>query len=327
MRAIWVTQHGGPEVLKLEEVEEPRPGPDQVLIEVKAIGVNPVDTYIRAGAYSISNLPYTPGFDCSGYIKAVGNGVTRFKTGDRVYTSGTVTGAYAEFTVAECAKVHALPPDADVLLGAALGIPYATAYRALFQKAQARPAETVFIHGASGGVGLAAVQLGSAAGLTVIGTASTPEGQKLVHKHGAKHVLNHKAAGYEEEVKRLTKGAGANVILEMLANVNLAKDLNLLAKFGRIVVIGSRGKIEIDPRDTMSREASIHGMTLFNASLSEMESIHAALYAGIERGTVAPIIGRKFALADAAKAHAAILESGAYGKIILLPPSESGKLA
>lgn len=327
MRAIRVTQHGGPEVLKLAEVPEPTPGEGEVLIEVKAIGVNPVDTYIRAGGYSISHLPYTPGFDCSGYVKEVGTGVTRFKPGDRVYTSGTVTGAYAEFTVADCAKVHALPPNGDIVLGAALGIPYATAYRALFQKAQARPAEILFVHGASGGVGLAAVQLGSAAGLTVIGTASTPEGQKLVREHGAKHVLNHKAAGYEEELMRLTAGAGANVILEMLANVNLAKDLNLLAKFGRVVVIGSRGKIEINPRDTMSRDASLHGMTLFNASLSEIESIHAALYAGIERGTVAPIIGKKFALADAAKAHAAILEAGAYGKIILLPPSESANLS
>ncbi|MGZ8938899.1 MAG: NADPH:quinone reductase [Limisphaerales bacterium] len=313
--------------MKLEEVPEPAPGPDQVLIEVKAIGVNPVDTYIRAGAYSISNLPYTPGFDCAGFIKDVGEGVTRFKAGDRIYTSGTVTGAYAEFAVADCAKVHSLPRNCDIVLGAALGIPYATAFRALFQKAQARAAETVFIHGASGGVGLAAVQLGRAAGLTVIGTASTPEGQELVREHGAHHVLNHKAAGYEKELTRFTYGRGVNVILEMLANVNLGKDLTLLAKYGRVVVIGSRGKIEIDPRDTMSRDATILGMTLFNASPSEIESIHAALYAGIELGTIAPIIGKRFALADAAKAHVAILEAGAYGKIILLPPNEGANLA
>ena len=319
MKAIRVYAHGGPEVLKLEEQPRPTPGSEQVLIRIHAAGVNPVDTYIRAGAYSISNLPYTPGFDAGGVVEAVGEKVSRFKVGDRVYTSATVTGTYAEYGVAEASTVHPLPAAISFAQGAALGVPYATAYRALFQKANARAGETVLIHGASGGVGTAAVQLARAAGLIVIGTTSSPEGEKLVRESGAHHVLNHSSSNYTEELMRITNARGVDLILEMLANVNLGKDLTLLAKFGRVVVIGSRGKVELNPRDTMSRDATITGMTLFNASGPELQSIHAGLYAGLECGTLNPVIGQELPLADAAKAHIAILEPGAYGKIVLVP--------
>jgi NADPH:quinone reductase len=319
MKAIRVYAHGGPEVLKLEEQPRPTPGAEQVLIRIHAAGVNPVDTYIRAGAYSISNLPYTPGFDAGGVVEAVGEKVSRFRVGERVYTSATATGTYAEYAVAEASTVHHLPTAISFAQGAALGVPYATAYRALFQKANARAGETVLIHGASGGVGTAAVQLARAAGLTVIGTTSSPEGEKLVRESGAQHVLNHSSANYTEELMRITNRQGVDLILEMLANVNLGKDLTLLAKFGRVVVIGSRGKVELNPRDTMSRDATIMGMTLFNASGPELQSVHAGLYAGLECGTLNPVIGQELPLADAAKAHAAILEPGAYGKIVLVP--------
>jgi NADPH2:quinone reductase len=319
MKAIRVYAHGGPEVLKLEEQPKPTPGADQVLIRIHATGVNPVDTYIRAGAYSISNLPYTPGFDAAGTVEEIGAKVTRFKIGDRVYTSTTVSGTYAEYAIAESLTVHPLPAAISFSQGAALGVPYATAYRALFQRANARAGETVLVHGASGGVGTAAVQLARAAGLIVIGTTSSPEGEKLVHESGAHHVLNHSSANFAGEMMTLTNGRGADVILEMLANVNLGKDLNLLAKFGRVVVIGSRGKVEIDPRNAMSRDATIMGMTLFNASGAELQSIHSALYTGLECGTLNPVIGQELPLAEAAKAHTAILEPGAYGKIVLVP--------
>jgi NADPH:quinone reductase len=319
MKAIRVYAHGGPEVMKLEEQPRSMPGAEQVLIRIHAAGVNPVDTYIRAGAYSISNLPYTPGFDAGGVVEAVGEKVTGFKTGDRVYTGATVTGTYAEYAVAEVSTVHHLPAAISFAQGAALGVPYATAYRALFQKAHARAGETVLIHGASGGVGTAAVQLARAAGLTVIGTTSSAEGENLVRESGAQNVLNHSSSNYTEELMRITNARGVDVILEMLANVNLGKDLTLLAKFGRVVVIGNRGKVEINPRDTMSRDATIVGMTLFNASGAELQSIHAGLFAGLECGTLNPVIGQELPLADAAKAHTAILEPGAYGKIVLIP--------
>jgi NADPH2:quinone reductase len=319
MKAIRVTAHGGPEVLKLDDVPRPVPGSDQVLLRVHAAGVNPVDTYIRAGAYSISNLPYTPGFDTAGVVEAIGPGVSGFKPGDRVYSSATVTGGYAEYTLCHASTVHPLPGNITFAQGAALGIPYATAYRALFQKARAQAGETVLVHGASGGVGTAAVQWARAAGLTVVGTSGTPEGQKLVQENGAHHVLNHRSENYTEELMRLTNDRGVDVILEMLANVNLAKDLTLLAKFGRVVVIGSRGKTEILPRDTMSRDAAILGMTLFNASPAELQAIHAAMYAGLENEALRPVIGKELPLSEAAQAHIHVLEPGAYGKIVLVP--------
>jgi len=319
MKAIRVAAHGGPEVLKLEEIPKPTPAAGQVLVKIHAVGINPVDTYIRSGAYTAKELPYTPGFDAAGVIETVGSGVEQFKPGDRVYTSATLSGAYAQFALCATASVHKLPEKISFQQGAALGIPYATACRALFQKAQARAGETLLVHGASGGVGTAAVQLGRAAGLTVIGTSSTPEGEKLVRENGAMHVLNHRSENYREEIMRLTGNRGVDVILEMLANVNLGNDLNMLAKFGRVVVIGNRGKIEINPRDSMSRDASIIGMTLFNAPPQDLASIHAALHAGLDNGTLRPVIGKELPLAEAAQGHVAVLEPGAYGKIILVP--------
>ena len=201
----------------------------------------------------------------------------------------------------------------------ALGVPYATAYRALFHRAHAMAGETILIHGASGGVGLAAVQFARAAGLTVIGTAGTDNGKKLVIEQGAHHVLNHGAPNYLETLLSLTNRRGVHVILEMLANVNLGKDLSVLAPKGRVVVIGSRGKVEITPRDLMSRDAEIRGMILFNASPEELLGIHAAIRAGLENGTLRPVIGKEIPLADAQKAHIAVMEPGAYGKIVLVP--------
>jgi NADPH2:quinone reductase len=318
MKAIRVSAHGGPEVLKFEDTPKPSPDGSQVLIQTKSIGVNPVDTYIRSGAYGARPLPYTPGFDCAGVIETAG-AETPFKAGDRVYTSGSLTGAYAEFALCEVNSVHPLPGQISFQQGAALGIPYATAYRALFQKANAKGGETVLVHGASGGVGIAAVQLARAAGLRVIGTSSSIKGRELVIENGAHHVLDHHSQTYGEELLALTANRGVDLILEMLANVNLGKDLTFLAKFGRAVVIGSRGSVQINPRDTMSREASVIGMTVFNASVPELKSIHAALYAGLDNGTLRPVVGKELPLASASQAHVEILEPGAYGKIVLIP--------
>lgn len=319
MKAIRIHKFGGPEVLKLEEAPDPAPGPGQVIVRMHAIGVNPVDTYIREGRHAVKpSLPYTPGSDGAGTIEAVGEGVEWVSQGDRVYTGGALSGTYAEKSLCLESQVHPLPAHVSYAQGAAVNVPYATAYRALFHRAQARPGEVVLVHGASGGVGTAAVQLARAAELTIIGTAGTDEGRRLVKEQGADHVLNHRDAGYLDQVLDLTGGRGVDVILEMLANVNLGKDLTVLARFGRVVVIGSRGSVEIDPRATMTRDASILGMTLMNVSDVERAGIHAALVAGLENNTLRPVVGRQFKLAEAARAHEAVLEPGAYGKIVLM---------
>jgi len=319
MKAIRVHKFGGPDVLKLEDVPKPQAGPNQVVVRIHAAGVNPVETYQRSGANPNLPLPWTPGMDAAGVVDAVGSGVTAVKAGDRVYTSDTLSGSYAEFTLCDAANIHRLPANIDFKQGAAINIPYATAYRALFQRALAQPGETVMIHGASGGVGIAATQLARAAGLIVIGTGGTEAGRKLIARHGAHHVLDHTTPDYMGEALAITGGRGVNVILEMLANVNLGKDLPVLAPKGRVVVIGSRGKVEITPRDLMSRDADIRAMSLFNASPAELAGIHAAIGAGLENGTLQPEVGREFPLAEAARAHIAVLESGARGKIVLIP--------
>src|SRR6185503_3227702 len=188
-------------------------------------------------------------------VEAIGEGVTRVAVGDRVYTSSTLTGAYAEQVLCDESQVNLLPANVSYAQGAAVNVPYATAYRALFQRARAVPGETVLVHGASGGVGIAGVQLARAAGMKVIGTGGTDKGRELVKEQGAHHVLDHHAPDYFDQLKALTNGRGVDVILEMLANINLAKDLTALAQFGRVVVIGNRGTIEINPRDAMGRDA------------------------------------------------------------------------
>ena len=319
MKAIRIHQFGDPSVLQYQDVPEPEVSTGHVLIKFEAIGVNPVDTYIRSGSNPSRALPYTPGDDAAGVVVAVGEGVSRVKVGDRVYTAGTLSGAYAELGLCRENQVHRLPDRISFAQGAALHVPYATAYRALMQKAQAQPGETVLIHGASGGVGIAAVQLAKAAGMEIFATAGTERGRQLVLEQGADHILDHTHSRYRQELLDLTQGQGVNVILEMLANVNLGHDLTLLARFGRVVVVGSRGRVEINPRDAMSRDATILGMILFNASEAEQVSIHAALGAGLENGTLNPVIGQEIPLAEAARAHEAVLQPGAYGKILLIP--------
>ncbi len=323
MRAILVSEFGPPEVMKLESVPDPLPQPGQVTIRVLAAGVNPVDTYIRTGAHVIKpKLPYIPGFDAAGVIEAVGEGVTHLRPGQRVYNAGVVpgmNGTYAERVLCDASRVYPLPDRVTFQQGAGVNTPYATAARALLQRGQARSGETVLVHGASGGVGTAAVQIARATGMQVIGTAGTPEGLELVRKQGAHHVVNHREAAYLDQVMQATRGRGVDVVLEMLANVNLENDLTVIAPRGRVCVIGNRGRIEIDPRKAMSKEASILGVQLGLTPPDDLRNLHAFIGAGLENGTLTPVVGKEYPLADAAKAHVAVMEPGAYGKIVLLP--------
>jgi len=320
MKAILVHEFGGPEVLKLEEVPTPEPAAGQVLVRIHGVGVNPYDTYMRAGTYAIKPpLPYTPGSDAAGVIEAVGDGVKKVKPGDRVYTARTLTGAYAEYALALEEQVHNLPEKISFGQGAGVWVPYGTAYHGLHHSAEARASETVLVHGASGGVGTAAVQMARATGLTVFGTAGTQKGMDLAKREGAHQVFDHSKAGYQEEILKATGGRGVDIVLEMLANVNLATDFKLLATNGRVIIIGNRGEITINPRELMLRRASARGFTLWGITPAEENGIHAGLIAGLENGTLRPVVGKEMPLAEAARAHVEILQSGAAGKIVLVP--------
>ena len=320
MKAIRVSEYGGPSVLKLEEVASPQPGPGQVVVRNHAVGVNPVDTYLRTNTDNRGpKLPYTPGSDASGVVQAVGADVKTVKPGDRVYVGGTVSGAYAELSLCNEAQVHPLPGNVSFAQGAAMNVPYATAYHALIHRAHGEAGETVLVHGASGGVGIAAVQIARARGMTVIGTAGTERGRRLVSEQGAHHALDHTSSGYLDELLKLTGGQGVNVVLEMLANVNLQKDLGIVAMGGRVAVIGNRGTTEINARSAMNKNAAILGVALFHATPAQLVGIHAALVEGLRNGALRPAIAQELPLGQAPRAHEAVMEAGHHGKIILLP--------
>ncbi len=320
MRAVQVEQFGEPQVLKTVEMPSPYTLEHQVKVEVKAVGVNPVDTYIRAGIYPLKpDLPYVPGNDAAGIISEVGSGVLHHKVGDHVYVFGQNIGAYAEELVCNQAHVYRLPENVSFVTGAAVGVPYTTAFYGLIYRAQAKPGETILIHGASGAVGLAAIQIAKSYGMRVIGTAGTEQGISLLKEQGVIAALNHHENNYLDALGELTCDCGPDVILEMLANVNLNNDLKVIARHGRIVVIGNRGTIEINPRDTMGKNASILGMAAFNASRAELFQIHSAIYSGLTDGRFKPVIRVELPLTRAADAHKLVMEPGGNGKIILVP--------
>ncbi|MGI9477767.1 MAG: NADPH:quinone reductase [Hyphomicrobiaceae bacterium] len=324
MKAIRAHSFGGPEVLQLDDVDDPVPGPGEVVIDVHAAGVNPADTYMRSGTYAIvPELPYIPGGDAAGVVSAIGRDVDDFAIGDRVF-AGTAqsfdfNGCYAEKLKRKTSEIARLPENVGFAEAATFGVSYTTAHYALFARGDARAGETVFIHGASGSVGTSAVQLAKRAGLKVIGSGGTAEGLELIIEAGADHAVDHTKPGYLDDVQGITDGKGPELILEMLANVNLAADMDLAAKYGRIIVIGNRGEITITPRVAMMKELDIRGIALWNSSRGQMKEILDDILAGVADGSLRPVVGKRFPLAEAEAAHVTVLEPGAHGKIVLVP--------
>jgi len=285
MKAILVREFGGPEVLKLEEVPTPKPSPGEMLVRIHAAGVNPYDTYMRAGAHAKKPaLPYTPGSDGAGVVEAVDEGVKTVKQGDRVYTAQTLSGAYAEYALVLEQQAHPLPANIDFKQGANLGT----------------------------------LRYGISCAVSPGETAGTAKGLELAKREGAHQVFDHRKAGYQEEILQATGNRGVDIILEMLANVNLSHDTKLLANNGRVVVIGNRGEVTINARELMMRRASIRAFTLWDIMPTEEADIHAGLIAGLENGTLRPVVGKELPLAEAARAHKEILEPGSVGKIVLV---------
>jgi NADPH2:quinone reductase len=213
-----------------------------------------------------------------------------------------------------------LPEKISFAQGAGVFIPYGTAYHAIFHEAKARASETVLIHGASGGVGTAAIQFLRAFGCTIFGTAGTAKGLDLILREGAHQAFDHTKPDYREQILKATGGKSVDVILEMLANVNLGHDLKLLAQYGRVIVIGSRGDVTVTPRDLMARRSSVRAFTLWALTEQESADVHAGIIAGLENDTLRPVVGSELPLKDAPQSHIDVMKpSGAHGKIVLIP--------
>jgi NADPH:quinone reductase len=325
MKAIRVKEFGAPEVLRIEEVADLEPGRDEVLIRIAAAGINPVETYIRSGNYTrLPQLPYTPGSDAAGTIERLGSGIEGLRVGEHVYVTGSRSGTYAEFCLCTTEQVQRLPDSLSFAQGAAIGIPYATAHRALFRRGGVRRGETVLVHGGTGGVGIAAVQMAVSVGLRVFATGGTESGCVLLRGNGAAAVFDHHEVGYLELVRSATDGRGVDLIVEMLANVNLGNDLTVLAAGGRVVVVGSRGPVEINPRNLMLREADVRGLMLTGAGPKELAEIYADLNTMFQEGLATPIVAKEFPLEEASAAHTVVMSPGAHGKIVLVPDLKRG---
>ncbi|SHT29437.1 oxidoreductase [Mycobacteroides abscessus subsp. abscessus] len=324
MKAIQVTQFGGLDKLVFKDVEDVVAGKGEVCVRLYAAGVNPSDTYTLTGTYafSVPHLPYTPGLDGAGIVEAIGEGVTNVRIGDRVFIASLIrrksTGTFAQKVVCDATLVHPLPEHISFEQGAALGVPALTAYRALFQRACLKPGQTVFIHGASGGVGLQIVQMAKSHGAKVIGTASKPEGKKMVQQAGADFVIDHVTEDTIEDVIAILNGNGPDVIIEFLANKNLETDLKLIAPFGKIVIVGNRGSIEINPRLAMQRECDILATALWNAPKDEYDqSIHGVI-SMLTSGALRPIIGRTLPLQQVSQGFEQLIKGIGNGKLILI---------
>lgn len=322
MKAIEVSQFGLTNGMVLKEIAEPTAGAGEIKVRLAAAGINPNETYVMTGTYAffIPQLPFTPGFDGAGIVEAVGPDVTKFKAGDRVYIAGfgarKNTGTYAEKVVVSEAACHSLPDNVSFEQGAALGIPGTAAYRALFIRGQVKPEDTVLIHGASGGVGLLAIQMAKSVGARVIGTASSPEGRASILSHGADFALAHITSDNKAELMKLTGDKGVDLIIEFLANVNLQTDLEILARYGRVVIVGNRGAIEINPRLMMGKDTDIRGMGVPNYTLEEMAQCFIALEKMLSDGSLVPVLGETFTLADANRAHEVVMDRKSNGKLI-----------
>jgi len=316
MKAMQLNAYGPASDLSLADAMKPSVSADQLLVQVGAAGVNPVDTYIRSGTNNYTaSFPHTPGSDGAGTIVEIGSDVTGFTIGQRVYFSRNITGSSAEFTVCPATHVFPLSDSLSFEEGACVGIPYTTAHRALFGRAHAKAGDKVLVHGATGAVGIATVQLALAAGMTVVASAGTEAGAALLREQGVDDVIMHNESDHLAPYQSLENGF--DVIIEMLANHNLDQDLKALGFGGCVAVVGNRGTIEINPRDLMARDTSVVGVALANIKLDELGLIAKSLRPLFDKGLLKPVVRKSYSLTELPQAHEDVLKSGALGNLVI----------
>jgi putative PIG3 family NAD(P)H quinone oxidoreductase len=324
MRAVVISEPGGPEVLQWEEVPDPEPGAGEVLIDVAAAGVNRADLLQRQGLYPPPpGASHYPGMEVSGRIEATGPGVTGWQPGDEVCAL-MAGGGYAEKVVVPAGQVLPVPPGLDLVQAAALPETACTVYANLVQVGGLRAGETLLVHGGASGIGTTAIQLGKALGARVICTAGSAAKLDRCRALGADVAISYRDEDFVEVVKDVTGGHGADVILDIMGAKYLARNLAALATYGRLVIIGRQGgnRAELDLGVLQTKQASIHATTLRNRPVAEKSAIMAAVgdvvWPLVSDGTVTPVIEDTVPMAQAADAHR-ILEAGGHtGKVLLV---------
>ncbi|HLE27791.1 MAG TPA: quinone oxidoreductase [Anaerolineales bacterium] len=322
MRAIRVHQYGGLEALKLEHLPAPEPGPGEARVKVEAIGVNFIDIYFRTGQYK-GALPLTLGQEAAGAVDAVGPGVTEVKPGDRV-AYASVPGAYAEYAVAPAWRLIPVPAEVDAQRAAAVMIQGMTAHYLTHSTYPLKPGETALVHAAGGGTGQLLTQIAKRLGARVIATASTEEKAQRARESGADEVILYTQADFEVEVKRLTNGAGVDVVYDSVGKTTFDKSLNCLRRRGYMVLYGqSSGAVPpMDPQ-TLNAKGSLYltrpTLGHYTADRAELRQRANDILQWTKSGDLRVRIDKTFPLADAAEAHRYLGDRQTKGKVLLLP--------
>jgi len=323
VKAVRFHTTGGPEVLRIEEVPTPAPGPGEVLIRVEAAGVNFIDLYQRAGAYTVAT-PFVPGQEAAGTIAALGAGVTGFKAGDRVGCYHGGLSAYAEWAIAPAEKVVPLPDGVTTAQGAAVLLQGMTAHYLVCTTYPLRAGDTCLVHAAAGGVGLLLCQLAKQRGARVIGTVSTAAKEVLARAAGADEVIRYTETDFAIEVKRLTGGKGVQVVYDSVGKTTFTAGLGCIAPRGMMVLFGqSSGAVEpLDPQ-VLNHRGSLFltrpTLGHYVATRAELEQRSGDLFRWMQEGRLTVRIDREFPLARAGEAHAALAGRGTTGKVLLVP--------
>jgi NADPH2:quinone reductase len=323
MKVVDVPQPGGPEALVLAERPVPEPGSGEVLIKVAAAGLNRADTLQRRGFYpSPAGVPSYPGLEVSGTIDALGDGVSEFKVGDAVCAL-LAGGGYAEYCRVDAGQVLPIPGSLDMIEAASLPEAMFTVWSNVFGFGRLQPGETLLVHGGSSGIGVAAIQLAAVLGHTVFTTAGSDAKCRFCESLGARRAIDYKTEDFVAEIAKATDGRGVNVVLDMVGGSYVARNLQVLAPAGRLVMIATQGgaKGEIDVLRILQQRLVITGSTLRPRSAQFKRSIRDQLLQRVwpllTQGRIRPVVDSVFALAEAGKAHAR-MEGGEHkGKIIL----------
>uniref|UniRef100_A0A1B6EYR4 Enoyl reductase (ER) domain-containing protein n=1 Tax=Cuerna arida TaxID=1464854 RepID=A0A1B6EYR4_9HEMI len=322
MRAVLIRSTGDESVLNVETIPVPEISSNQVLVEIHAAGLNPVDTYIRGKKFGYDpKLPVVLGGEAAGKIVKLGKQAeNKYKVNDHVICclQAPNYGGYAEYAACDVTKLIPLSNSLSFSQGAAVYVPYFTAYKALVARCKIQPKELVMVHGASGGVGVAAVQIAKAYGAVVAVSAGSDAGLKLLGDLGADVIVDHREDGHLQKALAKTGRPGFDVIFENRADLNLGSDLAALGEGGRIAVVGSRGTVEVDPRNFIRTEGTVLGVHLQKTTPEEFVEFSSALVAGMEKGWLKPVVGKEYSMDEIRQAHTDLIKAhGAYGKMVL----------